>query len=61
MLGNEYSFDNEALADCDYSSWREDDDIPSLPALEGDEKEIKEGTWIKTLIPNKLRPGFQNY
>ena len=44
MLNNEYSFDNLALDDYEYSSWFEDDEVSSLPSLEGDEEEVKEGT-----------------
>ena len=29
-------------------------DIPDIPPLEGDEEEVKEGTGLKILTPNKL-------
>ena len=33
---------------------KESSDLPSVPTLEGDEEEVKEGTRIKILTPKKL-------
>ena len=40
----------------DYSEWYTEtsDDLSSMPLLQSDEEEAKEGTLIKILTPNKL-------
>ena len=43
------SFENEESADKEEST-----NVPPMPALEGDEEEIKEGKGLKILTPNQL-------